>query len=543
MVSLFIPWNSLPARNLVSAQTEKTHKIYRTGKKSTTDTLSLVLFNDFHGSFQQDGKTPGAARLTAQIKRLQQTMPNVIVLAGGDNYSGGFFPRLTGGRPLAEMFELCQVEFSAVGNHEFDWGIPAMIERMSWGQTRYLAANIFLDSITGERPDWAMPYAIIKRTLNNGSQVRIAFIGLSTQETKTAALPYIVKDLQFAHPVRIAQGIVDQIRDSADLIFLLTHIGTRMQNGTVIFSEEGADGLSQIEGVCGIFTGHSHQEVNGIKDKVPVIQALNYGRRLGLMQFEITQDKRGKVHQRHLKNDILTIGESSSEEMQKIVEKYLYNPEYRFQEIICTNQTELIPGDYIEPGNFTRLGALVTQSYAHCYREMHPEDSSKVVLGVCNLGAIRTHLPQGEVTRLQAGNILPFGGLINAFELDGNQLFQLLQYGIECKAGWLQYHDMEIHIENGKITQATYLLSKGNGRITPIEIKPDGRYIVVTENFLSSGGDGYDSSLFTKKILKFDQEQLSHREMRNPTDVFIRYLQQLGVISTEKIRTPHCQIL
>lgn len=511
-------------------------------KKSHTDTINFLYFNDFHGSFQEDGKTPGAARFVAQIEALRDSLPNVIVLCGGDNYSGGFFPRLTGGKPLAEMFELCQVEYSAVGNHEFDWGIPAMTERMKWGKTRYLVANIFIDSTRNTRPEWACPYILQNRQLKNGSQVRIAIIGLSTQETKTAALPSIVKDLQFANPVTTANHLAEQLKDSTDFILLLTHIGSSQDaQGNITFTDEGVDALSQIKGIDGIFTGHSHNEVCGLKDNIPVVQARNYGRRLALVQFEVNQDRKGNIQQRFLQSKILNIGKTLNQEMQMIVDQYLNMPEFRFQEIICNNQTELNPLDPVNPGEFTYLGALVTQSYANCYREMHPEDSSEVVVGVCNVGAIRTILPQGPVTRLQAGNIIPFGGVLNAFEFNGEELITLLQSGIYCKAGWLQYHQMDIEIENNKITKAYYLPTPKQPD-TRIEIVPEGRYIVVTENFLSSGGDGYNPNLFHKKIEKFNIETPEHMAKRNPTDAFIHYLQKLGTVDTLKIHVPGCRI-
>ncbi|MDE5544205.1 MAG: 2',3'-cyclic-nucleotide 2'-phosphodiesterase, partial [Bacteroidales bacterium] len=101
--------------------------------KPSRDTLTLIGFNDFHGSFQQTADIPGAAALVHTLGLWRQTIPNMHVLAGGDNYSGGYFTRITGGQPLAELFEALGVEYSAIGNHEFDWGVPAMVERFNWG--------------------------------------------------------------------------------------------------------------------------------------------------------------------------------------------------------------------------------------------------------------------------------------------------------------------------------------------------------------------------------------------------------------------------
>ena len=503
----------------------------------TCDTLLLAGFNDFHGSFQEEKDIPGAARLAGSILHLQHTRPNVIVLAGGDNYSGGYFPRLTGGKPLKELFDCMGVAFSAIGNHEFDWGIEAMRERLEWGDTRYLAANIFSDSLLRARPSWARPYAILRKELRNGTAARIAFIGLTTQETKTAAMPAIVKDLYFADPAKTAMEVRKALEDSADLFILLTHIGTRMEGDSVVFDEPCARGLSSIPGIDGIFTGHSHKEVCGTHNGIPVLQARNYGRKIACMRFELCQEGNGRISKRFLDANLSTPGKEKAPSIDSLVKRYLDDPEYAFNEILCQNSVPGLDPEAPVPGTgFTPIGALVTQAYQDCYRRLAGNETGaetgtpRKVIGVCNLGAIRAAMPQGPVTRLQAGNILPFGGELKAFRLSGKQLLQLLQDGLDCPAGWLQYHDLKIEVRNGKIERAFYADPSGVR-----EIKDEDSYTVVTENFLSSGGDGYDKKLFLEPDPAFSSVPAS---LRNPTDVFIGYLQQLGRIRPEDLRTP-----
>ena len=545
--------------------------------KATKDTLTIISFNDFHGAFQEEGDVPGAARLAATIQQIRQEYPNVIVVAGGDNYSGGYFPRITQGRPLKEFFEACQVEYSAIGNHEFDWGIPAMIERLHWGPTRYIAANIFyypaanaapqpISNATSQpaskatpadvtkpaetaapastptpnptagkparlRPDWAIPYAIKHDTLRNGTPVRIAFIGLSTQETKTAALPEIVKDLDFADPVPVAAQIAEQLQDSAELHILLAHIGTDNQDGRIIFTDAGTDGLSRIEGIDGIISGHSHKIVCGLKDSMPIVQARNYGRKLALLQYEISRDKKGHIQSRFLGARLMDPGQNEDPDIQRIVNQYLNDLQYGFQNVICQNQQAMNPEDLIPGSGFCLLGSLVTQSYQDCYLQAKPQDSNKIVIGVCNYGAIRTILPEGPVNKLQAGNIIPFGGVLNAFHLNGQQVRQLFQYGINRDLGWLQYHDMEITLDAQDRIQS--IVYTGNGQRIPIQ--DTGNYIIVTENFLSSGGDGYPTEVFRKRDEAFAKTDPARR---NPTDVFILYLKKLESIDAKAIRVP-----
>lgn len=493
------------------------------------DTISFIYFNDFHGSFVEDHRVPGIARFVAQVLRLKESLPNPIVLSGGDNYSGGFFPRVTEGRPISEMFETCGVAYSAIGNHEFDWGVESLAEHTKWGETRYLAANILYDS-SRQRPEWALPYALATKRLRNGTSVRLAFIGLTTQECKTAVMPSIVRPFDFADPILTASEYRKRLADSADMFFLLTHIGTQMQGDSVVFLDRGAENLSKVPGIAGIFTGHSHEPVCGKKDGVPVIQAFYYGRKIGIMQYEVNRDRKGILHWKFLGNRLSDIGQDICEPMQELLNRYLDDPRYGFNEIICRNVSELSPEVYLPGTRYSLLGTLVTQSYEEAYRRHCPQDSCDIILGVCNWGAIRTSMPQGEVSKLQAGNILPFGGRLDAFVLNGSQLKSLLQYGFACPFGWLQYHNMEIGLRNGKIDSAVYVR---NGKRIPVEDTT--KCIVITESFVSSGGDGYDSRLFGQESPFFKDIPDTQR---NPTDIFLRYLKDLQTVSAEKLHAP-----
>lgn len=500
--------------------------------KTVKDTVVLIGFNDFHGAFQQEKDIPGAARLSHTLLEQRRMEPNTVVLAGGDNYSGGYFPRITGGKPLKELFDRTEVSYSAIGNHEFDWGIPAMIERLNWGKTRYLAANIFTDTAKRSRPSWAQPYAIHRLQLKNGIPLKIAFIGLSTEETKTAAMPQIVKDLHFFSPEETTREILAELQDSADLYILLTHLGTRTCGDSVCFDNPNARNLTRIGGIDGIFSGHSHKEVCGLKDGIPVVQARNYGRKLAKMRFEITQDRKGRISSRFMDAELIDPDPIPDSFMDSIVSGFLKDPQYAFRDVLCRNTAEDLDPEKPETGTgFTAIGALVTKAYRQCYFELTGcTDTGQLVLGVCNLGALRTILPKGEVTRLQAGNVLPFGGILEAFRFSGKDLLSLLQYGMDCPAGWLQYHDLEVEIHDGKIIKASYA-SQGRKK----EILPDETYTVVTERFLSSGGDGYNPQLFRYPETDFSQKDA---KLRNPTDVFAAFLRGLKEIRPSAIPLP-----
>lgn len=58
----------------------------------------------------------------------KQRYPHSIVVSGGDNFSGSYFSKITKGEPIKEMYEAMDVEMSAIGNHEFDWGLSYLVD-------------------------------------------------------------------------------------------------------------------------------------------------------------------------------------------------------------------------------------------------------------------------------------------------------------------------------------------------------------------------------------------------------------------------------
>ena len=74
------------------------------------------------------GSRRGAARLVQMTQNEKQRYPHSIVVSGGDNFSGSYFSKITKGEPIKEMYEAMDVEMSAIGNHEFDWGFLTLVD-------------------------------------------------------------------------------------------------------------------------------------------------------------------------------------------------------------------------------------------------------------------------------------------------------------------------------------------------------------------------------------------------------------------------------
>ena len=244
-------------------------------------TIDIYSFNDFHGTVDKSasGSNPGADRFVAIMQALTADNPNSLIVSAGDSYQGSPLSNLFFGEPVSDMFKYLGIQFSALGNHEFDWG-PEYIDKFAEdGEITFLAANIFYED-TGECPDYCTPYGIVEV-----DGVKVGFIGITTTEVPSLVKAENVAGLVFADPAETVGKWEPYLRDEegCDIVIALTHMGAETEATALAETDEGAK-------LDGIFSGHVHQwhdiEVNGVH----IVSAGYNGRGIGMLSFEFDKD-------------------------------------------------------------------------------------------------------------------------------------------------------------------------------------------------------------------------------------------------------------
>ena len=108
---------------------------------------------------------------------------NVIYLDAGDQFQGGIESSslISSGKIMNDFFNLMEVNGSAIGNHEFDFGPSFLLPFMSAKNSPNLAAN--LRSEKGESDFLPKQKSSTIFSFKNG--IKLGVIGLSTVETPT----------------------------------------------------------------------------------------------------------------------------------------------------------------------------------------------------------------------------------------------------------------------------------------------------------------------------------------------------------------------
>ena len=209
-----------------------------------------------HGNMEgtdSDPSASGAAILAAHIKKIREDADGpVVLLDAGDIFQGSALSNMLAGRPLIDMMNSLGYEAAVIGNHEFDWGVDVLTERITDASFPFLGANV-IEKTTGDIPSWLRSHTILDLGM-----IRLAVIGLISEGTPLSTLPSNVEPYDFPSAPATAQMWIDRlVPDSADAAILLVHIGGRSRD------DEGLSGpiaelAREVRGEAAILGGHSH---------------------------------------------------------------------------------------------------------------------------------------------------------------------------------------------------------------------------------------------------------------------------------------------
>lgn len=220
----------------------------------------IIAFNDFHGTLQSPGRfatssraaadrrvpVGGADALAAWVARLKAGNANNVVVGGGDFIGASpLVSALFFDEPAVEALNQVGVDFTSVGNHEFDKGVAELLRLQHGGCHRtdgrpdpnscrglgssrpgtfdgarfqWLSANV-IDTATGRT--LLPPYAV-KRF----DGVPVAFIGMTLQGTPGIVSPAGVAGLEFRDEAATVNALVPQLRaQGIEAIVVLVHQG------------------------------------------------------------------------------------------------------------------------------------------------------------------------------------------------------------------------------------------------------------------------------------------------------------------------------
>lgn len=447
--------------------------------------IDVVSFNDFHGNLAEDtsasGKNLGMSKFVAAINEYKAANPNTVVVSAGDNYQGSAMSNLTYGAPVSEMLKQLGVVASAVGNHEFDWGIDKIAPWAKAGNFDFLASNIY-DKKTGEPVSWAKPYKMV--TVDG---VKIGFVGITTQETAFKTKPEIVAGLEFRDPAAAAKVWAEKLKSGslpegkADVVLALTHIGAAQDSKGNITGEVVDTGLCNVDSIDAVITSHTHNPVSGYVNNKPVVQAYYAGRSLADLSIVIDKNT-GKL--KSITPNLDSVYKRKTQITPDTTAQATYNKYYaelqpKLEKVEGYTDTELTHDRYAEGTSL--LGQWVTDVM---------RKAVGVQIGITNGGGLRTSIAAGKITMGNLYEVMPFDNTLVKMNLKGSDLKRVIENGImNTSVGWVQVSGIKVYYDkDAKAGSRITAMFLEDG--TPIDMNKS--YSVVTNDFMATGGDQYD---------------------------------------------------
>ncbi|ATF18731.1 bifunctional metallophosphatase/5'-nucleotidase [Phaeobacter gallaeciensis] len=459
--------------------------------------LTILHTNDFHSRFEpiskydsgcRDGDNAegkcfgGSARLVTALADARARSNNSILVDGGDQFQGSLYYTYYKGKVAAEMMNKLGYDGMTVGNHEFDDGPEVLRGFMDSVQFPVLMSNA---DVSGEP---VLADVLRKSTVIERGGEKIGLIGLTPEDTPDLASPG--KNITFTNPVDAVQGEVDRLTaEGVNKIIVLSHSGYGVD-------QRVAAGTTGVDVIVG---GHSNTYLSNVSDKaagpyptvvndVAIVQAYAYGKFLG--ELNVTFDDDGNVIEA-VGEPLVMDGTVAEDEgtVARIAE--LAKPLDEIRNKVVAESAESVDGDRNNCRvQECQMGNLVADAMLDRVKDQG------VSIAIANSGGIRASLEPGEVTMGEVLTVLPFQNTLSTFEITGEEVIAALENGVsqveEIKgrfpqvAGLKFTWDPSVAPNEGRIQDV--MVGEGDS-FAPID--PAETYVVVTNNYVRNGGDGY----------------------------------------------------
>lgn len=509
----FVPsWRLMPEQAADAARREQVEAELSTqsetgaaaGIAAPRKRLRVLATNDFHGRLEPEhpswaDRAPlgGAAILASYFAHEREGFRGpVILLDGGDVMQGTPISNLTEGRSTVDYFNTVRYGGAALGNHEFDWTVDVLKERIEQADFPWLSANLFVAG-TDTAPSWARPTAMV-----DVDGMSVGLIGLSTEETPDATRASNVAGLEFRDGAAAMNREVPRLRaQGADFVIVVAHAGAVCETDTSGCSDEIIDWARRTTAKPDlIVAGHTHRVVRTVENGIPIIETGSYSTRYGVVDLErVTADSadvwiRGTPATWHWRvepdSTVAALVADYAEEIRPLVERPIAT---------MAEELERRPPEYA-------LGRLIADAQ---------RAAGNAQLALMNNGGIRAAIDAGPMTWGEAYNTHPFGNEVYVIRITGAQVRAALEHALASGEPRVHVSGMTVHYSSDAADgQRVRRVTLDDGS----PLRDDDIYTMAVNDFLAEGGDGY--AMFAEAL---EQSRTGVSDL----DAFITYVQSL----------------
>jgi 5'-nucleotidase len=439
-----------------------------------TKKFTILHSNDMHGDFfSEDAKEKGEligglALLSGYINKVRAEEENVLYVISGDMLQGSTIDTEYKGISTIEIMNYLAPDVVALGNHEFDYGLPHLLFLEKMANFPIVNANLYIKQYNRRL---MQPIKIIKK-----AGFEILFTGILTEKV----IDSIKQDNLIGSFVTLQEASreVGKITNAykhndIDLTILLTHIGIESDIAL-------AKMLNPEWGVDMIIGGHSHtilekpEKVNNVLIAQAGVGTNQIGR------FDITVDdetnsivdykwKLVKIDNRIAKPDL---------KLKKFIASFKTVVDQKYNAIVCKLARELThPKREVE----TSLGNLFADAFAQ---------NAECDVMLVGSGSIRSKSLGPIVTLQTLMECFPYDDALTRFSVTGAQLRNMFEH-------FMRKENRDGEGENYQVNQELKAIYNDKTKtleslkIKDVEVENDQFYTLCIQNFHFKNSKSY----------------------------------------------------
>lgn len=479
-------------------------------EKDKTYAITILHTNDHHGHFwHNDHGEYGLAAQKTLVDQIRQEVASkggsVLLLSGGDINTGVPESDLQDAEPDFRGMNMVGYDAMALGNHEFDNPLSVLRQQEKWAKFPLLSANIYQKS-TNER--LFKPYALFDK-----QGVKIAVIGLTTDDTAKLGNPEYFTDIEFRNPSTEAKQVVEQLRKSEkpDVIIAATHMG-HYDDGN-----HGSNAPGDVEMARSlpagyldmIVGGHSQdpvcmaQENKKQVDYVPgtpcapdrqngtwIVQAHEWGKYVGRADFTF---RNGELKLEHYQ--LIPINLKKKVEKDGKTERVFYTQEITQDADVMKMLTPFQEKGQAQLG--IKIGSVKGKlegdrnqvrfrqtNLAHVLLSAQLERAG-ADFAIMSGGGVRDSIESGDITYKDVLKVQPFANTLVYVDMKGSDVEKYLAVAANKKVdsgAYAQFLNVSLTADGQGVQ---------NVKIKGEPLQADKVYRMATLNFNAMGGDGY----------------------------------------------------
>jgi 5'-nucleotidase len=439
-----------------------------------TKRITILHSNDIHGDFlgELKGKKGkllgGLALLSGYINKVRREEENVLYVISGDMVQGSLIDAEYKGISTMEIMNYISPDVVALGNHEFDYGLPHLLFLEKMANFPIVNANLYIKDY--HKRLMRSHYIIQKAGLD------ILFTGIITEKIMdTLKLdPLIGSFVNLEEASKEVGKICDAYKnDDIDLTVILSHIGfeSDLQLAKLLKPEWGVDV---------IVGGHSHTFLKkpAKRNGVLIVQAGTGTEHIGRFDLVVDDDTNSVVD---YKWQLMPINQDLCEpdrELGKFIDSFKNVVDRKYSVVVTHFQKALThPKREIE----TELGNLFADIFAETCQ------SDVMLVGS---GSIRVKSLGAVVALKDLLSCFPYDDFLCRHEVTGKQLKRIFSHimRLENRDGEGECYQINSNVKavyDDKKHKLLKLLVKGES------VKDTGAYTIAMQGYHFKNSKAY----------------------------------------------------